>query len=164
MVDAKKPASTKATADHSTYKEMIREACIALKSPKGVSAQKLCKYIQANYKVKDGFKTHFKIALKEVVAGGTVVRISGTGAYGSFKRRIIKLPIKTKKRKQAAAKKKSAAKKLVNKVVTSKSASKKLGKETSCQKDCIEEGSNECSCKGQEVFVARSQKSRPKEI
>merc|ERR1711931_87273 len=88
-------------------------AVTALKSRKGVSAQAVCKYLEANYKVKDGFKTHFKVALKKLVADGTVVRMSGTGASGSFKLGKVVVPKKVKKPapKKAAPKKKVAAKK-----------------------------------------------------
>merc|ERR1712183_929352 len=116
MVDEKKPASAKAAADHPTYKVMTIAAVTALKSRKGVSSQAMCKYLEANYKVKDGFKTHFKVALKKLVADGSVVRMSGAGANGSFKLGKVEAPKKVKKPapKKAAAKKpakKSAAKK-----------------------------------------------------
>ena len=67
MVDAKKPTAAKAAADHPTYKVMTIGAVTALKTRKGVSAQAMCKYLEANYKVKDGFKTHFKAALKKLL-------------------------------------------------------------------------------------------------
>merc|ERR1712183_684285 len=117
MVDAKKPAAAKAAADHPTYKVMTIAALTALKSRKGVSSQAMCNYLEANYKVKDGFKTHFKVALKKLVADGTVVRMSGAGANGSFKLGKVEVPKKVKKPaakkatpKKAAAKKKPAKK------------------------------------------------------
>merc|ERR1712202_20146 len=134
MVDAKKPASAKAAADHPTYKVMTIAAVTALKSRKGVSSQAMCKYLEANYKVKDGFKTHFKGALKKLVADGTVVRMSGAGANGSFKLGKVVVPKKVKKPapKKAAPKKKAAAKKpakkTVKKAATKKSAAKKTVK------------------------------------
>merc|ERR1712183_1150573 len=125
MVDEKKPASAKAAADHPTFKVMTIAACIALKSRKGVSSQAMCKYLEANYKVKDGFKTHFKVALKKLVADGTVVRISGAGANGSFKLGKVEVPKKVKKSatKKAAAKK--PAKKAAKKPAAKKAAPKK---------------------------------------
>merc|ERR1712183_307343 len=118
MVDTKKPAAAKAAADHPTYKVMTIAAVTALKSRKGVSAQAICKYLEANYKVKDGFKTHFKVALKKLVADGTVVRMSGAGASGSFKLGKVVVPKKVKKPapkkpapKKTAPAKKAAAKK-----------------------------------------------------
>merc|ERR1712183_1027048 len=96
MVDTKKPAAAKAAADHPTYKVMTIAAVTALKSRKGVSAQAICKYLEANYKVKDGFKTHFKVALKKLVADATVVRMSGAGASGSFKLGKVVVPKKSK--------------------------------------------------------------------
>merc|ERR1712002_1244737 len=130
MVDAKKPASAAKPADHPTYKVMTIAAVTALKSRKGVSAQAVCKYLEANYKVKDGFKTHFKVALKKLVADGTVVRMSGTGASGSFKLGKVVVPKKVKKPapKKAAPKKKVAAKKPAKKAATKKAAAKKPAK------------------------------------
>merc|ERR1712183_80896 len=128
MVDAKKPASAK-PADHPTYKVMTIAALTALKSRKGVSSQAMCKYLEANYKVKDGFKTHFKSALKKLVADGTVVRMSGAGANGSFKLGKVEAPKKVKKpAAKKAAPKKAAAKKPVKKAATKKSAAKKPAK------------------------------------
>merc|ERR1712183_222127 len=130
MVDEKKPASAKAAADHPTYKVMTIAAVTALKSRKGVSSQAMCKYLEANYKVKDGFKTHFKVALKKLVADGTVVRMSGVGASGSFKLGKVEVPKKVKKPapKKAAPKKKAAAKKPAKKSAAKKSAAKKPAK------------------------------------
>merc|ERR1712183_85579 len=124
MVDAKKPASAKAAADHPTYKVMTIAALTALKTRKGVSSQAMCKYLEANYKVKDGFKTHFKVALKKLVADCTVVRMSGAGANGSFKLGKVEAPKKVKK----PAPKKAAAKKPAKKAATKKSAAKKPAK------------------------------------
>merc|ERR1712183_396178 len=123
MVDAKKTTSAK-PADHPTYKVMTIAAVTALKSRKGVSSQAMCKYLEANYKVKDGFKTHFKVALKKLVADGTVVRMSGAGANGSFKLGKVEVPKKVKK----PAPKKAAAKKPAKKAATKKSAAKKPAK------------------------------------
>merc|ERR1712119_113461 len=130
MVDTKKPAAAKAAADHPNYKVMTIAAVTALKSRKGVSAQAICKYLEANYKVKDGFKTHSKVALKKLVADGTVVRMSGAGASGSFKLGKVVVPKKVKKPapKKTAPKKKAAAKKPAKKVSTKKSAAKKPAK------------------------------------
>merc|ERR1711931_502855 len=100
-------------------------AVTALKSRKGVSAQAVCKYLEASYKVKDGFKTHFKVALKKLVADGTVVRMSGTGANGSFKLGKVEVPKKVKKAApKKAAPKKAPVKKPVKKAAAKKSAKK----------------------------------------
>merc|ERR1712183_926786 len=129
MVDAKKPAAAKAAADHPTYKVMIIAACTALKSRKGVSSQAMCKYLEANFNVKDGFKTHFKMALKKLVKDGTVVQMSGAGANGSFKLGKVEVPKKVKKpAPKKAASKKAASKKPVKKAATKKSAAKKPAK------------------------------------
>merc|ERR1712096_506629 len=111
-----------------TYKVMTIAAVTALKSRKGVSSQAMCKYLEANYKVKDGFRTHFKAALKKLVDDGTVVRMSGAGANGSFKLGKVEAPKKVKKpapKKTAskkAAPKKAAAKKPVKKAAAKKPA------------------------------------------
>merc|ERR1712119_47137 len=131
MVDTKKPAAAKAAADHPTYKVMTIAAVTALKSRKGVSAQAICKYLEANYKVKDGFKTHFKVALKKLVADGTVVRMSGAGASGSFKLGKVVVPKKVKK---AAPKKKAAAKKSAAKKPAKKAAKKPAAKKVAPKK------------------------------
>merc|ERR1712183_687594 len=129
MVDEKKPASAKAATDHPTYKVMTIAAVTALKSRKGVSSQAMCKYLEANYKVRDGFKTHFKVALKKLVADGTIVRMSGAGANGSFKLGKVEVPKKVKKpAAKKAAPKKAPAKKPVKKAATKKSAAKKPAK------------------------------------
>merc|ERR1711872_940687 len=119
--------STPAKSEHPTYKVMIIAAVTALKSRKGVSAQAMAKHVEANNKVKNGFKTHFKVALKKLVADGTVVRMSGAGASGSFKLGKVEAPKKVKKAapKKAAPKKKAAAKKPAKKAGAKKSAAKK---------------------------------------
>merc|ERR1711922_79135 len=93
MVVEKKSAPAKAP-EHPTYKVMIIAAVAALKTRKGASSQALCKYIEANYKVKDGFKSHYKMALKKLVDDGTVSRVSGVGASGSFKPGKVESPKK----------------------------------------------------------------------
>merc|ERR1712119_22907 len=133
MVDAKKPASAKAAADHPTYKVMTIAACTALKSRKGVSCQAMCKYLEANFNVKDGFKTHFKMALKKLVKDGTVVQMSGAGANGSFKLGKVEVPKKVKKPapKKAASKKpakKAAKKPAAKKAAPTKKVAKKAAK------------------------------------
>merc|ERR1712002_809368 len=129
MVDAKK--SPAKPAEHPTYKVMIIAACNALKTRKGASSQAMCKYIESNYKVKDGFKTHFKVALKKLVADGTVLRMSGVGSNGSFKPGKVEAPKKPAKKaapKKPAPKKKAAAKKPAKKAATKKPAAKKAAK------------------------------------
>merc|ERR1712168_894103 len=131
MVDTKKPASQAKPAEHPTYKVMIIAACNALKTRKGASSQAMCKYIESNYKVKDGFKTHFKVALKKLVADGTVLRMSGVGSNGSFKPGKVEAPKKPAKKaapKKPAPKKMAAAKKPAKKAATKKPAAKKPAK------------------------------------
>merc|ERR1712096_283604 len=122
--------AAKAAADHPTWEVMTITAVTALKTRKGVSAQAMRKYLEANYKVKDGFKTHFKAALKKLVADGTVVQMSGVGASGSFKLGKVVVPKNVKKPapKKVAPKKKAAAKNPAKKAATKKSAAKKPAK------------------------------------
>merc|ERR1712183_271173 len=135
MVDEKKPASAKAAADHPTYKVMTIAAVTALKSRKGVSSQAMCKYFEANYKVKDGFKTHFKVALEKLVADGTFVRMSGNGANGSIKLGKVEVPKKVKKpAAKKAAPKKAPAKKAATKKSAAKKPAKKAAKKPAAKK------------------------------
>ena len=83
MVTENKPAQ--AISENPTYKVIIIAAVTALKSRNEVSAQAMAKHIEANNKVKDGFKTHFEVVLKKLVADGLVVRMNGVCASGSFK-------------------------------------------------------------------------------
>ena len=66
-------------------------------------------YTNSINKVKDGFKTHFKVALKKLVADGIVVRMSGAGPSGSFKLKKVEIP--KKPAKKAAQKKRPHPKK-----------------------------------------------------
>ena len=139
---AEKKSSPAKVAEHPTYKVMIIAAVTALKSRKGASAQALCKYIEANYKVKEGYKVHFKMALKKLVADGTVNRTSGVGASGSFKPGKVESP--KKPAKKAAPKKPvpkmmsvantPAAKKAVTKKTAAKKPAKKAAKKPAAKK------------------------------
>merc|ERR1712202_84519 len=125
--------AAKAAADHPTYKVMTIAAVTALKTRKGVSAQAMRKYLEANYKVKDGFKTHFNAALKKLVADGTVVRVTGAGASGSFKLGMVVVPRKAAPKKKAAAKK-PAVKKAAPKKKAAKKPAKKAAKKPAAKK------------------------------
>ena len=112
-----KPKTTKNTKPrpppaHPKYSEMIHDAIAALKERSGSSRQKIGKYIQANFKVGDGFENHLKMALRRGVANGTLIHTKGIGAAGSFKN--AKKDEKPKKRvakpKTAKPKPKVAAK------------------------------------------------------
>ena len=122
---AKKVAKPKVPAAHPKYSEMIAASVAALKERKGSSRQAIIKYIQANYKVKEGAATHVKLALKRGVAGGALKQIKGTGASGSFK--LAEKPKKPKVKKPKAAKKvvKKKVKKAAKKPAAKKPAAKK---------------------------------------
>ena len=127
-VSKKKPAAAKKPAAHPKYSVMIVEAIKALKSRKGTSRQQIASYIKANFKVGES-STPIKLALKRLVADGTVTQVKGTGFNGSFK--LVAPAAKPKAKKPAAKKpaaKKTAAKKTPKKVAkkpAKKSAAKK---------------------------------------
>lgn len=98
----KKPAA------HPMYKEMIAAAIKALANKSGSSKQAISKYISANYKVGDRHEVHLKSALLRGIAGGALVKKSGTGCSGSFK---LAKPVAAPKKKVAPKKKPAAPKK-----------------------------------------------------
>ena len=106
-----KPKNPRPAPAHPKYIEMIRDAIAALKERNGSSRQKIGKYIQANYKVGEGFESHLKLALRRGVTQGTLVHTKGIGAAGSFK--LVKKDEAKPKRKVSktkTAKPKTAAK------------------------------------------------------
>ena len=72
----------------SRYNSMIDSALVALHNRKGVSRQAIEKYIVSNYTIGSGFRARFKIALKKGVTSGDIIQTKGSGANGSFKRKI----------------------------------------------------------------------------
>ena len=103
---AKPKAPKKVAASHPPYNEMVIAAITALKERSGSSRQAILKYIQANNSgLKPGYETHAKMALKRLVAKGTLVQPKGTGASGSFKIGKVEKPEKKPVAKKPAPKK-----------------------------------------------------------
>ncbi|CAD6564730.1 MAG: hypothetical protein ASARMPREDX12_002389 [Alectoria sarmentosa] len=108
---AAKPAKTAAAAPHASYKDMIKEAIIALKERNGSSRPSLKKYLKANHKnlaSSDAiFDTQFNKAIKSGVEKGDFAQPKGPSG-------TVKLAKKVPVAKPAAAstkEKKPAAKK-----------------------------------------------------
>lgn len=127
-VSKKKPAAKKPAA-HPKYSVMIVEAIKALKSRKGTSRQQIASYIKANFKVGES-STPMKLALKRLVADGTVTQVKGTGFSGSFK--LVAAPAAKPKAKKPAAKKPAAKKTAAKK--TPKKVAKKPAKKSATKK------------------------------
>ncbi|XP_066304493.1 histone H1-like [Branchiostoma lanceolatum] len=120
---AKKPRAPKAPAAHPPTSAMITAALEALKDRKGSSLLAIKKYIAGNYKFDVEKKAHFiKLALKALVAKGTLIQVKGTGASGSFK-----INVAAKKAAEKAAKK-PAVKKPVKKPAAKKATKPKTAK------------------------------------
>jgi len=139
---AKKTSAKKAKVPsaHPKYSDMITKAIAALKEKNGSSRQAIGKFILANYKVDDkALASRLKIALKRGVDSGSLKRVKGVGASGSFRIAVdaakkvqdkAKMAEKAKikkeklKAKKAASKAKAAAKKAASK---GKKPAKKTG-------------------------------------
>ncbi|XP_008277633.1 histone H1.0-B-like [Stegastes partitus] len=106
---AKKTSKPKKPASHPKYSEMIRAAIVHDASRSGASRQSIQKYVRKNYKVGDNADVQIKMALKRLVADGTLRHTKGIGASGSFR---LNKPEETKKTTKTAAvvKPKKAAK------------------------------------------------------
>ena len=99
--------SSKTTASHPTYKEMIMGAVMALKQRGGSSRQAIGKYISMNYKVGENYNVHLKMAIKRALASGMLVPAANHS--GTF--RLNKAAIAPPKPKKKVTAKKPAAKK-----------------------------------------------------
>ncbi|XP_076616868.1 histone H1.0 [Chaetodon auriga] len=97
---AKKNTKPKKPASHPKYSDMIKAAIVNDASRSGASRQSIQKYVKKNYKVGDNVDVQVKLALKRLVAAGTLRQIKGIGASGSF--RLTK-PEDSKKPSKAAA-------------------------------------------------------------
>ncbi|XP_071533014.1 histone H1-like [Panulirus ornatus] len=132
---AKKPA---AKPTHPAYAVMIAAALKSLKERSGSSRQAILKYITANYKVGDEKKAavRLKLALKKLVASGTLKQVKGAGASGSFKlaKKEDAKPAKKPVAKKAAAKKPAAKKAAAKKPAAKKAAAKKPVKKAAAKK------------------------------
>ncbi|CAB1451363.1 unnamed protein product [Pleuronectes platessa] len=82
---AKKTAKPKKNASHPKYSEMIGAAILQDQSRNGSSRQSIQKYVRKTYKVSDNADVHIKMALRRLLANGTLIHTKGTGASGSFR-------------------------------------------------------------------------------
>ena len=99
-VKTKKSPKRKASVTHPSYAVMVAAAITNLKQRKGSSVQAIKKYIAANYQVDLKRQLSFiKQALKNGVAQGKLIQVTGSGATGSFK-------LNTKAAEREAAEKK----------------------------------------------------------
>ena len=78
----KKPTEPK---DHPPYIQMIKAALTDLQERGGSSRQAIYRYIETNYKVKDGFQIYVRNGLKKGCESNMFVHTKGSGASGSFK-------------------------------------------------------------------------------
>ncbi|XP_008312415.1 histone H1.0 [Cynoglossus semilaevis] len=97
----KKAAKPKKPTSHPKYSDMIRAAIVNDASRSGASRQSIQKYVRSNYKVGENADVQIKMALKRLVANGTLRHTKGTGASGSFR---LSKPDDTKKPSKPAAK------------------------------------------------------------
>uniref|UniRef100_G3P2U9 H1.0 linker histone n=1 Tax=Gasterosteus aculeatus TaxID=69293 RepID=G3P2U9_GASAC len=111
---AKKAAKPKKAASHPKYSEMIRAAIAHDASRSGASRQSIQKYVRKNYKVGENADVQIKLALRRLVAAGSLRHTRGIGASGSFrwaKPEDDKKPVPAKAKKAAKpSKPKKAAK------------------------------------------------------
>merc|ERR1712168_1208851 len=113
----KRKSTSKKTAAHPAYKDMIKAAIVALTTRGGSSRQAIAKYIGANFKCGDNMNTCLRMAIKRGVASGML--ITAAGHSGTFRL------APEAKEAPAAAKKKTPKKK---KVTAKKTAAKKTPK------------------------------------
>ncbi|KAF6241135.1 hypothetical protein HO173_000929 [Letharia columbiana] len=114
---AAKPAKTAAAAPHASYKDMIKEAILALKERNGSSRPSLKKYLKANHKnlaSSDAvFDTQFNKAIKSGVEKGDFAQPKGpSGTVKLAKKEAVAKPTaaSTKEKKPAAKKATKATK------------------------------------------------------
>jgi len=143
VVSKAKVSKPKAAASHPPFKQMITEAITALNEKSGSSRQAVLKYISDNYKVDVKVGNKFiKAGLISGVNNGSLKRVKGVGASGSFKlaekvKTSRPKAVKIKEKRQKAPAKKAAVskpkavpkKKTLKKVVKSK-AKKSPAKKT----------------------------------
>lgn len=133
----KKSASKKPAPAHPKYSEMVTTAIAALKERSGSSTQAIKKYIMANYPVNPSIvKSRVKMVIKNNVANGTFIQVTGTGASGSFKlsEKAKKKPAPKKPTKKPTAKKPTAKKTPTKKPAKKSTPKKKPAKKPAAKK------------------------------
>merc|ERR1712168_1340765 len=123
----KRKSTSKKTAAHPAYKDMIKAAIVALKTRGGSSRQAIAKYIGANFKCGDNINTCLRMAIKRGVASG--MWITAAGHSGTFR-----LEPEAKKAPAAAKKKTPKKKKVTAKKPAAKKTPKKKKKTTKAKK------------------------------
>lgn len=123
-------ASSAVTSSGPSYKELITEALVELKTRKGVSRPALKKFIQNKYKLKtDSFDRFFNLAVRKGVENGIFVQPNGpSGTLKLNKVEKEKSPVSKPKVSKTAPK--SKVSKTVSKAKT-KAGSKKVTKKSS---------------------------------
>jgi histone H1/5 len=120
---AKAAVSKKSAPEHPPYKEMIKEAILALKDRNGTSRPALKKYIKANYKGvdTDSFDRLFNAALRKGHETNEFAFPKGTsGTVKLAKKEPAAKPTTTKKPVAAKPTAKATAKKTVTKKAVAK--------------------------------------------
>ncbi|KAG9355353.1 hypothetical protein JZ751_000191 [Albula glossodonta] len=103
----KKKRAAKAKKIGPTVRDLIVKAVAASKQRGGVSLAALKKSLKASGYDVEKNKARIKVAVKGLVAKGTLVHTKGTGASGSFK---MSKKVVEKKKKRKPAKKRAAPK------------------------------------------------------
>eukprot|EP00003_Mantamonas_plastica_P022741 TRINITY_DN3928_c0_g1_i2.p2 TRINITY_DN3928_c0_g1~~TRINITY_DN3928_c0_g1_i2.p2 ORF type:complete len:158 (+),score=59.07 TRINITY_DN3928_c0_g1_i2:194-667(+) len=106
-----------ANSTHPTYQVMVTQAILALKDRTGSSNIAIQKYLEANFRLPDNYKTHLRTQLRRLVEKGTLVKVKAS----------YKLSPEAKVVAQKAAKKAAPAKKTTStkKTTTKKAPAKK---------------------------------------
>merc|ERR1739848_567268 len=104
----KRKSTSKKTAAHPAYKDMIKAAIVALKTRGGSSRQAIAKYVGANFKCGDNMNTCLRMAIRRGVASGMLVQAAGHS--GTFRLAPAAAKKKTPKKKKVTAKKPAAKK------------------------------------------------------
>ena len=114
-----------------TYQQMVIAALGKSTKRRGLSAQAIKKDVVATAGLTSGTikSTFVNVAIRKLVAAGSVTQVSGTGASGSFKvaqkKAVKKTPTKKPAAKKLAAKKPAAKKAAAKKATPKKAAPKK---------------------------------------
>ncbi|NXI66747.1 H5 protein, partial [Anseranas semipalmata] len=102
----KRAKSSRRSASHPTYSEMIAAAIRAEKSRGGSSRQSIQKYVKSHYKVGQHADLQIKLAIRRLLASGVLKQTKGVGASGSFRLakgdKAKRSPARRKKTKKAA--------------------------------------------------------------
>ena len=129
----KRTKKPRAAAQHPKYADMIIAALSGMKERGGTSRQKIIKYIDANYRVGNGFEVQVRLAIKRMLKAKLLIQTKGTGAAGSFRlsAKATKKPTKTRRRRSL---KKKGARKGKRRTTKKRSSATKKRKATAGKK------------------------------